>query len=266
MGIGLITLLLSLISIAVIGVLIGVLAVQQVSGHIRAVKRLFIEALSVAILIDILLLVRRVSPPDAMATILADKLGHTLSLFAAVVLGYAATIIYKKPKSSNWKDIYSEIVSGRKIFLPFILFISVIGSLIFLGWITPMSVERVSSWPYPYTYVTVREAAHLIAYNIGFIAFLLYPVTVFLLASYAAENKVASHDLRIFAICVLLLGVSNYLQAFLYAENFAEAADIIQIPCFIAMTYIFRRITALQNFHPVELGEYIERLRRGLTR
>lgn len=256
-----VSLILSVVSIAVIGVLIGVLAIQQVSGHIKVVKRRLIEAFIAAMLIYITLLIRRVSPLDAMTTILFDKLGHTLSLYAAVVIGYAATVIYVRPKSSNWKDIYKEIVSGRKIFFPFILFISIIGSLIFLSWITPMRVELVSSWPSP-LHVTVREVPHLIAYNIGFFAFLLYPVVVFLLASYAAENKTVSRDLRAFAICVLLLGASNYLQAFLVTANFAEAAGIIQIPCFIVITYVFRRITVLQNFYHVELKEYMARLRR----
>lgn len=252
------SLLLGIVSIAVIGVLIGVLTIQQVHGHIKAVKTLLIETFAAFILIDTILLVRRVALPDAMATIVFDKLIYTISLFALALIGHVATIIYIKPKSSTWTGIYKEIARGGKIFVSFLLFISIIISFIILIWFAPIRAELAEC--YPHLYVPSREIQTTMAPNVTLIIFLLYPVTLFLLAGYAAENKTVSRDLRIFAICIIGLGLSNYLQAFFVSICLAEVLEIVQIPCFIAITYVFRRITALQSFQEVELREYMARL------
>jgi hypothetical protein len=134
-----------------------------------------------------------------------------------------------------------------------------------LGWIVPFNVE-LRSCPTSYTalYIPVLETSHIVAFHIGFIAFLSYPAAVFSLASYAAENRAVSRNLRVFAACVVGLGVSNHLQAFFLVRCFAETVDIIRIPCFIVLAYVFRRITALQIFQDLELREYIEHLKRRL--
>ena len=259
----LVALLLSAVSIAVVAILIAVLAVQQVYAHIKEVKRLFIAALIAFIGIDMILLVRRLSPLDAIETITALRLMYSLTLYSAAAIGFAATIIYMKPKSSTWKDIYSEIL--RRMPLPFASFTFILLVFFILGWIVPFNVE-LRSCPTSYTdlYIPILETPHILAFHIGFIAFLSYPVVVFLLASYAAENRAVSRDLRVFASSVIGLGLSNHLQAFFLVRCFAETVDIIRIPCFIVLTYVFRRITSLQIFQDLELREYIEYLKRRL--
>ena len=80
------------------------------------------------------------------------------------------------------------------------------------------------------------------------------------MASYATKDRAFSHEVRMFAICIIGL-VSNYLQPF-----FVTIAEIlgIQIPCFIAITYGLRRITAFQNLQDVELREYIAQLKSNV--
>jgi len=253
------TLLLSLVSIAVTAVLIGVLSLQEAYAHIKAVKRLLIDALIAFIGMDMVLLVRRVSLLDEAATIIAIKVIYSLTLFAAATVGSAATVIYRKPKSYTLKDIYADAVK----FFPFASFLTILLIFFISDWIVPLSVE-LRSCPTSYTdlYVPIFESQHLIIFSVSFIAFLVYPTAVFLLASYAVENVAVSRDLRMFAIGVIGVAVSSYLEAFFLVRCFAEAVDIIRIPCFITLTYVFRRTTALQSFRDVELREYIEQFRR----
>ena len=117
-------LLLDIVSIAVIGALIGVLAIQEVYGHIRAVKRLFIETFSAFNGINLILLVRRIYPPNPMVAIISDRLIYSLVLFALAALGCAATIVYKKPKATTLRGTYAEILSERRLALAFLSFMS----------------------------------------------------------------------------------------------------------------------------------------------
>jgi len=259
----LVALLLSLVSIAVTGVLIGVLGLQQVYAHIKVVKRLFMEALFAFIGLDAILLVRRFSPLDEATTIITLRLMYSLALYAAAAMGSAATIIYKRPKSFTWRDIYAETV--KKAFIPFICYMSILLILFILGWAVPFSVElRRSQTSYPDIYIPVLQTQHLLALSIAFIAFLTYPTAVFLLASYAVRGDASvSRDLRLSAISVGGIAVSCYLQVFFLIVGFAEAVDIIRISCFIILIYVFKRTAALQSFRDVELRQYIEHLRRG---
>lgn len=237
--------------------LIWVLAIQRVHGYIKIVKYLFIEVFASFILIDSILLIRRVLLPDMTAFIISDKLIYTITFFALAAIGQAATIIYVKPRSSSCKDIYTAITRGGKILIPFLLFISIIIISTILIWIFPIRMEL--SDFYPYLYVPVHEIQQMMISSILFLIFLLYPVALLLMASYATKDRAFSHELRIFAICIIGLGVSNYLQPFFV--TIAEILGVIQIPCFIAITYVLRRITTLQNLQDVELREYIARLK-----
>jgi hypothetical protein len=259
------TLLLSLVSIVVTGILIGVLGVQQVYGHIKAVKGCFIAGLIALIGTDIILLVRRVSPLDEASSIIAFRLMYSLALCSAAAMGTAATIIYRRPKSSTWKGVYADILRGMP--LPFVSFMSILLVLFIFGWTVPLNVQlRSCATSYTELYVPILQIQHVISFYISFVAFLAYPAAVFLLASSTAENAAVTRDLEIFAICVIGLALSNYLQPFFLVGCFGEVVDIIRIPCFIVLTYVFRRITALQSFREVELREYMEHLIRGRKR
>lgn len=257
--------LLSLVSIVVTGILIGVLGVQQVYGYIKAVKGCFIVAIVALIGTDIILLARRLSPLDDASSIIAFRLMYSLALCSAAAMGTAATIIYGKPKSSTWKGIYADILRGMS--LPFVSFMSILLVLFIFGWTVPLNVQlRSCATSYAELYIPILQIQHVISFYISFIAFLAYPAAVFLLASSTAENAAVTRDLEIFAICVIGLALSNYVQPFFLVGCFGEVVDIIRIPCFIVLTCIFRRITALQSFREVELREYIERVRRRRKR
>lgn len=107
--------------------------------------------------------------------------------------------------------------------------------------------------------IPIYDLLHLLAFHIAFIVFLAYPTPVLLLASYAAENAVVSRYLKMFAICIIGLATSNYLQRFFLTICSAEAADLIQIVCLTILVYIFSRITSIQRFGYVDLREFIER-------
>ena len=252
-------LLISLVSVVVTGVLVGVLGLQQVFGYIKAVKRLFMEALVAFIVIDVIFLVRRFSPLDEATTIIALRLMYSLTLFTAATMGSAATIIYRRPKSSIWRDIYGDAFR----FLPFVSYTSILFILFILGWALPLNVAlRSCPTSQVDVYVPILESQHIAALSISFVAFLIYPTSIFLLASYAVKNVSLSRDLRMFAAGVIGIALSNYLQVFFLIGCFAEAVDLIRIPCFITLTYVFRRATALQSFRDVEIREYIQMLRR----
>ena len=254
-------LLLSLVSVVVTGVLIGVLSVQRVYAHMKSVKRLFIIALIAFIGIDITLLVRRFLPLDEAAAVLVFKLMYSLYVISGATMGCAATVIYKKPRSFTLKEMYAEIV--RKMFLPFISFMSILLVFFILCWTLPLSVElRGCPTSDIDLYVPILETHHQTAFSIAFIAFLAYPTAVFWLASLAAKNTAVSRNLRVFAICVFGIAVSVHLQPFFLIRCFAEAVDIIRMACFIVLTYISRRVTDLQSFRDVELKEYIEMLKK----
>lgn len=243
-------------------VLIVVIGVQEVYGHIKVVKRLLIEYLAAFIGIDMILSVRRVLQFNEATTIISLKLIYSLMLFSAVAIGYIATIIYRKPKSSAWKDIHADIFRS-KIFLPFALFFSLILGIAILIWVAPLSVELGCLPSSTGRYVPIYDSLYAVAFHLAFIAFLLYPTPTLLLASYVTENAVISRYLRMFAISIIGLATSNYLQRFLLTSCSAATSDLIQIPCLIILTYVFRRMTALQRFYYVDTQEYIKDLTIG---
>lgn len=186
-----VALLISLISVVVTGVLVGVLGLQQVFGYIKAVKRLFIEALAAFIVIDMIFLM------------------YSLTLFTAATIGSAATIIYRRPKSSIWRDIYGDAFR----FLPFVSYTSILFILFILGWTHPLNAAlRSCPTSQVDVYVPILDSQHIAALSIGFVAFLIYPTSIFLLASYAVKNVSLSRDLRMFAASVIGIAVSNYLS------------------------------------------------------
>lgn len=91
--------LISISSTVIAVVLIVVLGVQEVYGHIKVVRSLLIEYLIAFIGIDLILSVRRTLPLNEATTIIAFRLVYSLMLFSTAVMGYVATIIYRKPKS-----------------------------------------------------------------------------------------------------------------------------------------------------------------------
>ena len=151
----------------------------------------------------------------------------------------------------------------RKIALPFIAYMTVFSIALILAWTLPIELElKGGAFSERELYRPILEPSHLIVNSIVFAAFLAYPTRVFLLASNVAENREVSESLKIFVICIASLAVYTFLQPFFLSRWFAEAGDIIRIPCLIIMTYTFRKISTLQSFYDVELREHIESLKR----
>jgi len=262
--------LISLASIAVAVVLMVAIGVQKVNGHIKTVKRLFMESLIVFSVIDLIVLVRRVLPLDEAATIIALRLLFSLILFLVAVTGQVAAIVYSNPKSSSWKDILGAIFAGTKRSIVFASFIFIVISALIPVWILPFRVELRSCSPSSLElYVPIYAPLSLIFLEIVFIAFIVYPVGVFLLAGYATKNVPVSRIRKTFAVCLISLGISTYLLVLLLSSCFPEVSDIIRIPCYIFMTYFFRRMTTFQRLYHMdleELKEYVALMKRLLKR
>lgn len=257
----LVPLLLSLTSLLVIGILIGVLSVQQVYSHIKFVKLLFLGSFISFIGINFFLFVMRLIPLDKASTNLAVRGMFSLSLYIWGLMGLATTIIYCKPSSASWSDIYANIV--KSVFLPFVSYITILIILLILSWTLPLSLElRRYSETEIGIYVPLLEPPYIISLSIGFAVFLSYPTMVFFLASLATENMVASQNLKILAIGAVGLAISAFVQPIFLSGRFGEAADMIRIPSLILITYAFRKINTLQSFYDVELRKYIKELLR----
>lgn len=261
MMIQLMALIIIFTSVVVAGVLIGVLSIQQVYAHNVVVKRLFIECFIAFLGADLLLFVRRFIVLDRVSASLVVRGILSLGYFALITVGCAATILYINPVSGSWREMLSEIM--RKMGLPFITYMMVLVITLILAWTLPIELElKGGVFSEIGLYRPILEPPRLIVNSIVFAAFLAYPTRVFLLASNAAENSEVSESLKIFATCMVGLAVYTFLQPFFLSRWFAEAGDIIRIPCLIIMTYLFRKITTLQSFYDVDLREYIESLKR----
>lgn len=250
---------LTMVSMFAAVVLIVALCAQEVYGHIKAARILLIGYFTAFIGVDLILALRLSLPFNGAMTVIALKFMYSFMLFAMAIIGYFATIIYVKPASSEWRAINTEIFRS-KIYLPFTLFLAIIVGVLILVWFVPLSVE-LGYFPSSIgRYVPVYSPLHIMAFHLVLIIFIAYPFPIFLLASYATENAVVSRYLRMFAVSIVGLAISNYLQRFFLTSCSAAAADVIQIPCLIAQAYVFRKITSLQRFYYVDLKEYVKHL------
>ena len=253
--------LISLTTVVIEVLLIGVLMAQRVYAHIRAVKRLLVEALVAFLGVELLLMARRFLPLDATVTALVVRGVFSLSLYSVAALGTAATILYRRPRSTSWREMYLDLV--RSAFLPFLLFIAAIFVLLALNWTLPLALRH-GGCPASAAgiYMPILEPVHIVMVFAAFLLFLIYPTLIFVIASNSAQDEQVSRGLGIFAACMVGLALTILLQPLFLSRCFPEAVEIIRIPCLIALTWVFRRNTAIQSFYDVELREYLEDLKR----
>lgn len=253
-------LLFSLTSLVSTSLVIGVLSVQKVYAHLKAVKRLLMEFFLAFIGFDLVMFLRSSFPLDEATTVLAARCMFSLWLYAVAAIGVAATILYVRPRSTSWKDMYRDVL--KKMFLPFVSYMTIIFIIFVVTWTLPLNMElRACPLSGIEMYVPVVDTPHLIILSISFIAFIIYPTTVFLLASKAANDEVVSSNLKMFAICIVGTALSMLLQPYFFSRLYSAGVNIIRIPCFLLLTYVFRKNTILQSFYSVELREYVEELR-----
>jgi hypothetical protein len=248
---------LNMASMIVKGTLIGLIGIQQVFAHIKTVKRLFLAGLIAFITIDMLLFLRRFLPFDEASTLLVLRTMFSLSLFAAATIGTAATVLYKKPRSASLRELYADTV--KRMFLPFFAYMTILLILFIVGWTLPISLELKGSLiSENEIYVPILEPPHLISLSFLFAPFVVYPTAIFWLASRKMENVRISHDLKMFSCSMVGLAVSILLQPIFLSRCLAETIDIIRMPCLIVLTFIFRKITTLQDFYYEELRQIVE--------
>jgi len=249
-----------LTSIVVTSLLIGILSTQKVYAHQKAVKRLLMEFIIAILGFDLVIFLRSSIPLNEATTVLAARCMFSLWLYAIAAIGVAATILYVRPRSTSWKDMYRDIL--KKGFLPFVSYMTMIFIIFVVTWIRPISMDlRACPLSGVNMYVPVVDTPHLIMLSISFIAFTIYPTSFFLLASKAANDEEVSGNLKMFAICMVGIAISMLLQPYFLHTLYSAGVNIIRIPCFLLLTYIFRKNTVLQNFYNVELREYLEELR-----
>lgn len=256
--------LLSLTSISVAGILVGVIITQKAYSHLRAVKSLFIGALISMMCLDIIIFARKFFSFSVALSVIAVRVTFSLILFAAAVMGLAMTILYCKPHSTEWKDIYIDVM--RATFYPFMLYMIFIIVVFVLTWALPISFELISC-PFKFEiYMPVLQAREWAIIFSTFVVFLVYPVAMFFFMSRAAVDEEVSQYLEMFTICLIGLAISTLLQPLFFYKCFPEAVDIIRIPILVVMVYIFKQLTVLESLSEIELKDYLEDLKRRARR
>lgn len=257
--------ILSLTSISVAGILVGVIIAQKAYSHLRAVKSLFIGALIAFMGLDIIIFARKFFFLSEALTVIAVRATFSLILFAAAVMGLAMTIMYCKPHSTAWKDIFIDVM--RAMFYPFMLYMIFIIVVFVLNWALPISLELRSCPFFKFEiYMPVLQAREWAIIISTFVVFLLYPVAMFFLMSRAAVDEEVSQYLEMFTICLIGLAVSALLQPLFFYKCFPEAVDIVRIPSLVVMVYIFKQLTVLESLSEIELEDYLEDLKRRARR